>query len=484
METKGVNTVEKIDLIALAETGWKVFTRFWWIVVVMGLIGGIGMGLKSTQFFVPMYRAQADFTVMMENRDYSDNYQFYYDTQVADQLAKTFPYILSSSLLTDTIKSDLGVETLNGTISAVSVGQSNLITMSVVSADAEDAYKILDSAIRVYPQVAKSVLGNIVFNIIDAPSVPQEPYNQPSYHSQVKKGIVLGVGIGVVLIVLVALLRKTITDEKQLKSICSLECLGRISLAKSRKNGFISILDTVTEDAFKETVRSMSLKVANRMREHGGKVLLVTSTQASEGKSLIAVNLACSLARHGKRVFLIDGDLRKQDDWKQLKLDCPAVGLQEIVQNGAQWDESACYDENSGVFFIGEKKPVENLHAVLNSERLQETIQKIKEEADYVIIDASPAGMFDDTHLLTKCADFILYVVRHDFVQQQKLLDVLDSLEDSAAPILGFVYNGKDYNASHYAYSYRYNYGETRKQKKHAIQSFSFETRSTGKEEV
>ena len=102
-------------------------------------------------------------------------YNFYYDTTTAGQLARTFPYILSSSLLTDAIKEDLGVEAVNGSISAQAISESNMITMSVISQSPEDAKTILESAIKVYPDIARFVIGDTRFNIIDEPTMPDEP---------------------------------------------------------------------------------------------------------------------------------------------------------------------------------------------------------------------------------------------------------------------------------------------------------------------
>src|SRR5699024_5098088 len=127
----------------------------------------------------PMYRSEASFTVMTggnEDNVGTGSYNFYYDSSTAGQLAKTFPYILSSSLLTNAIKADLGVESINGSISAQAVSDSNLITMTVTSSDPKDAKEILESAIRVYPEVSRFVIGDTKFNMINVPAEPTEPY--------------------------------------------------------------------------------------------------------------------------------------------------------------------------------------------------------------------------------------------------------------------------------------------------------------------
>ncbi len=118
------------------------------------------MYVRSSGYYTPMYRSEATFTVTTSTSDGSDgSYNYYYDSSTADQLAKTFPYILSSDLLTDAMKEDLGTETIMGSVSAQTISQSNMVTMSAVSSDPEEAKRILESAIRVYPDVARFVNG-------------------------------------------------------------------------------------------------------------------------------------------------------------------------------------------------------------------------------------------------------------------------------------------------------------------------------------
>ena len=174
----------QLDLIALVEGLFSEVRKYWWLLIVMMLLGGTFFLVRSMTSYSPMYRSQASFTVMFSsqsNADSSATYDFRYDSETASQLGATFPYILSSELLQDAIKEDLDIQAVNGSISASVVPDSNLITMEVVSSDAGAAKAILESAIRCYPDVARFVIGNIKFNMIDMPELAAEPYNMPSY---------------------------------------------------------------------------------------------------------------------------------------------------------------------------------------------------------------------------------------------------------------------------------------------------------------
>ena len=104
------------DVIDLGTLFWNIiqgFLKFWWLVILLMAIGAGAFYLKASRiFFMPMYQSSATFTVLTGGASTADSgngtYNFYYDTTTAGQLARTFPYILSSSLLTDAIKEDLG----------------------------------------------------------------------------------------------------------------------------------------------------------------------------------------------------------------------------------------------------------------------------------------------------------------------------------------------------------------------------------------
>ena len=146
------------------------------VVVLLALIGA-GSCLGYSYFtYEPMYECSATFTVATGNED-SGSYNFYYSKSTADQLSKTFPYILDSSFFRSALLEKLGTSSLNGTLTSETVSNSNLVTMKVQSTNAQDAKSILDAALEIYPETARFVLGGIQFNLLDEPQLPQQPSN-------------------------------------------------------------------------------------------------------------------------------------------------------------------------------------------------------------------------------------------------------------------------------------------------------------------
>ena len=458
----------EIDLGTLLWNFLKGLTRFWWLVILLALIGSAVLYVKNSRFYTPMYRSEASFTVMTGGNEDSvgtGSYNFYYDSSTAGQLAKTFPYILSSSLLTNAIKADLGVESINGSISAQAVSDSNLITMTVTSSDPKDAKEILESAIRVYPEVSRFVIGDTKFNMINVPAEPTEPYNKPSYTRKVIKGALIGAAAGLFFIALYAFFRKTIQTPDELKAVMNLTCLGNIPelKAKARRKQTarkLSILDKNLSARFKENILSIELKAERELEEREGKMLLVTSTVSGEGKSTMAVNLAYAAAAHGKSVLLIDADLRKQVD-RRLLSDQEGDGLYSVIRGKTELRQAVEKDPQSGIHFLCGNLPVRRVTAALNHPRLRETLEQVRSVYDLVILDTPPAEMFEDAALLAEYADGILYVIRHDFVQKRRILDGIAGLEESGTPIFGYAFNGVPLHKGRYGYyGYgRYGYG-------------------------
>lgn len=455
----------QLDLIALVEGLFSEVRKYWWLLIVMMLLGGTFFLVRSVTSYSPMYRSQASFTVMFSsqsNADSSATYDFRYDSETASQLGATFPYILSSELLQDAIKEDLDIQAVNGSISASVVPDSNLITMEVVSSDAGAAKAILESAIRCYPDVARFVIGNIKFNMIDMPELAAEPYNMPSYPAETAKGAVFGLVLGFVILILLALCTKTVRRTEELTGVINLTCLGKIPEVrrKARRNQTeqrLNITEEHTDSGLKENIRGLQMKVCRKMDEREAKILIITSTAAEEGKSMIAVNLACAMAEHGKRVLLIDCDLRKQTDWKYFG-ETSGKGLQDILSGACSADE-AVSSTAAGIRFLGGKEPAENSSEILNSPKMKETLDHLAKEVDYVILDAPPCEIFEDASVLSEYADAVLYVVRYDYVQRQRIQEALTELDEGSARVIGYAFNGVKMKSRGYGYRYGYGYG-------------------------
>ncbi|OUP03189.1 hypothetical protein B5F37_00675 [Drancourtella sp. An210] len=474
----------EIDLALLLKDFWRSFRRFWWAFFLLCAVTAGGFYLFWSWRYVPMYEAKATFTVATGDED-SGSYSFYYDRNTADQLSKTFPYVLDSSFFKSTLMEALGTESLNGTITAETVSESNMVTMKVQSSSASDAKAILDTAIEIYPDTARFVLGDMEFHMIDNSVLPQEPYNYMAWWKRLGIGGLIGAVIGVVILGIIALLKKTARTPEEMKKITNLKCLAAVPLVKFKarnktKENVLSATDTRVDYGFRESLRALQIRTERIMDRQDGQVIMVTSTVGGEGKSTLAVNLAKMFATKGKKVLLIDGDLRRPTDHKILNIKSGA-NLVDIAE-GKSKRECVRKMKNESLWFLGGNETASRPATVLSSEKVASFIQKMRNEMDYIIIDTPPCGMFPDAGNIAELSDNILYVVKYDNVPIRKIGEGISFLTEHKARFLGYVFNAypsstRDYGYGRYGYG-KYGYG------KYGNKAYGYKSKRTYGEET
>lgn len=454
-----------IDLGVLLIDFWKGIKKYWYIVFILMILGiGTMWGYRYVTY-VPMYQASASFTVrtiddMLDN-EVNTAYGFFYDKNTADQIEKTFPYILGSGILQKQLCKELGTTYVNGTVTAQVIADSNLVTLSARSNNQEDAKKILDAVIVVYPQVAEYVLGEIEFEFLNEPELQEEPINRPSVKKDLAIGGFAGVALSMGLILVYALLRKTIRNEEDLKQTLNVELLGMLPEVKEKN--IIITENWKKSSRYQEDIYSLQNRVDYLMKRDGQKVLLVTSTDPSEGKTTVAVNLALAMAQRGEKVLLIDGDIRKPDINKRFSISHSEKNMMDVLKGDAKVDEAAVYLENEGIYILGCGKAVSNPVAVINSRRMENLIEQARGFADVVVLDTPPAGILADAAHYYDYVDGVLMVIRQDWANQSRILDTVQDFPGQGEKLLGCAMNmvktgfaSYGYGYSSYGYGYRY----------------------------
>lgn len=453
----------EIDLGLLLAGMWKNIRRLWWLALLLIAAGASGVFGYQRVFYQPLYECSATFTVATGNNE-SGSYSFYYDSSTADQMSLTFPYILESSFFQSALLEELGTDTLNGSVSSETITDSNVVTMRVESPDAEDARAILEAALAIYPETARFVLGDIQFNMLDEPVTPTEPFNQMSVQRSLLLGGAGGAAVSLLIFLLMSLFWKSVCSPDDMEKFTSLRCMAvfphvRFKARNKNDDTRLSLLNEKLPFGYRESTRSLQKRLVKKLEQISGKVLMVTSSVAGEGKSTVAVNLAQMLAAEGHRVLLIDGDLRRQGDAALLGVR-GRYGLQDAALADPRDGEGLLVqNKKSGVWLIGNSKSVKQPAAILSSRKVKLFISEMRRKMDYVILDSPPCTMFQDAGILADYADGILYVVKYDEVPRQKIQEGLSFLGEQRTPIIGYVFNNYPEGPSEYGYG-RYGYGK------------------------
>lgn len=437
--------------------------KFWSLIAILALLFGSLFFIYSKSNYTPIYRSETTFTVTTGNGSSLDTvYNFYSNASSAEQLGLTFPHILSSQLLTDAIKQDLGTDVINGSITAETLKSSNMVTMSVIGENPDEIKRILESTLKVYPSAAKFVLGEIKFNTINPPTYPTEPYNRPTYIKNVLMGIGVGAALALIIIAVYAYLRKTIHRENELQNKFNIQCLTSLPLVtiKERKSvndkKFFTIHERNISPWFAENAEALWLRVETALAPQNKKVILVTSTVDGEGKSTVAANLALSIAQHDKRVILIDADLRKQTLGANLGFE--AYNLNAEIESHDDICDIIRTDVKHNLMFIGGSVKFKNISQFLLL-KLSEIINSVRNKADYIVIDSPSMSLYEDTLRISKYADAVLYVIKQDFAPKNRIIDTITEFENESVPVIGYVFNGVTGILGEYSDN-RYGYGK------------------------
>ena len=196
------------------------------------------------------------------------------------------------------------------------------------------------------------------------------------------------------------------------------------------------------------------------------KKLVITSPAVREGKTTFAVNFSTSLARSGKKVLLIDGDLRKSDIRGLLNLPKGSGGLQELLA-GKSFEDIICSVPLAGFDVLAaDSENVSDALGLLSSPCVSECISVISEKYDHIIIDSPPVLAFPDALLWAKMADGIILVSYAGRTEERDVKEALDRLAQIKTNILGMVLNNVDINYSYNRYGYNYYTGRRRKANK------------------
>ena len=196
------------------------------------------------------------------------------------------------------------------------------------------------------------------------------------------------------------------------------------------------------------------------------KVIEVTSAVPNEGKSTVMASLAIVMAQAGKKVLLVDCDFRNPTQHKLFGL--PNKGVSNCIATGGDFHEiiQRIDQENIDILTSGPVAP--NPSEILMSNRMQEFLNTVREEYDYVLIDTPPVMPVTDSAVLSSKTDGVMLVIASGEDKPELVKAAKTRLEQAGANIIGCILNkvkvaggkyGYGYGGSHYGYGYGYGYG-------------------------
>jgi capsular exopolysaccharide synthesis family protein len=187
-------------------------------------------------------------------------------------------------------------------------------------------------------------------------------------------------------------------------------------------------------------------------------VVGITSSVRGEGKSTTAINLSYALAMTGKRVLLIDGDLRLPTIAKKLHIPA-SKGVSDVLLDPKGMNEALYMMKkypNWHILTSGSLPP--NPAEMLGSAQMAKLVKTFSESYDFIVIDLPPVNIVSDALIVTPILDGMIVVVRQDYSTRSEVNQCEKQLELSGVKILGFVISNADSGSSSYKYKYKYRY--------------------------
>lgn len=271
----------------------------------------------------------------------------------------------------------------------------------------------------------------------------------------------LGLAIPALILFLLAFFRYKIEGHDDVAKLTKLPIIADVAIASDRaKTKADIVVHENKNNLMEEIFRSLRTNLQFLMKEHD-KVILMTSTTSSEGKTFIASNVAISFALLGKKVVLVGLDIRKPRLAELFEIDDHHHGITNLlIKDNITWDDVNKQIVNSGVnsnldlLMAGPVPP--NPGELVTRKSLEETMDILKEHYDYIIIDTAPVGLVTDTLALGRIANATVYVCRADYTLKSSFGLINGLAYEKKMPNMSIVLNGVDLSKKKYGYYYGY----------------------------
>ena len=262
-------------------------------------------------------------------------------------------------------------------------------------------------------------------------------------------------------------LDNNVKDPDEIKQFLGLSFLGLVPALGEKElvEGRSPLLIDAIPQNFAEAFRGIRTNVMFSSAVEGPRSVVVTSTQPFEGKTVVAANLAMSLAQTGQRVLLIDADMRKPRQHELLET-TQDPGLSSLLVGKARANESIRQSSLANLWLMPAGPNPPNPAELLGSTRFTQLLKSVRDHFDWIVIDSPPVMAVTDASVIGHLATGVVFVIGCEQVNRRVAQTAVEQLLASQATILGSVLNRVNVkkNPYYYAHYYKHDYtGTTRR---------------------
>ncbi len=439
--------------------------KYFFAFVVVIAIAVIGVVIYDTAIKKPVY--QSNTTVIIAKSDGADGAAASLnDVNASQKLVSNYSEFAKSESVLNQVIENLDLKTnakaFSKNLTIKPIDDTSILSITVRDLNPRLSAMIANEIVDVFSKQVVELYPTIKMKQLSVAAVPENPSN-----NTLTRDIVLAVAVAVVIVGGFAFVKfyldDTVKHSDDIEKNLGMSTAGSILKgdSKIKKSSDELIVEKYPKAIISENIKSLRTNLQFTSVDRDLETILVTSTNAGEGKSFISSNLAVSFAQAGARVLLVDCDLRKGRLHKIFGL-TNTEGLSNLLTSdlrGLSKFIRPTKTNNLDVITCGTYPP--NPSELLASQKNKRLIKILQEHYDIVIFDGVPLAGLADSVILSSLVDETLVVVRDGFTSKTDLAYAKESLDKVGAKIAGVVFNMVNQRATKYYSSYYY--GDTGK---------------------
>lgn len=421
----------------------RILRKFWRSISALALIS-IAAAAAISLAVTPTYTASTSLFLTVQSGNTAG--ELAQGSTYTERQVKSFAEIAQAPIVLQPVIDELGLEVtpaqLAQNVTVTVPTNTAILEVALVDIDpnraAATANAIGSGMVRTVADVAptdEAGRASVEANVITPATVPTS-WTTPKVAQNLLLGLLVGLMLGVGQALLRTALDTKVRNVDDIARVTELPVVGTV------------IFDSEVEKhplAVVEAPNSLRAEEYRRLRTNlqflgveRGRTVAFTSSVAAEGKTSTILNVAVSLAEAGKRVLLVDADLRRPKVAERLNLE-GTVGLSTILVGRADLDDVIQPVHGLDVLPSGQVPP--NPSELLGSDALRRVLQETSQRYDYVLLDSAPLGPVADTAVLSSAIGGVIIIAGSGAVDAVQLQDAIASVEAADGHVLGVVLN-------------------------------------------
>lgn len=453
------NNVQNENLLTIVKCIIKDILQRWILIVAVMIVFGSVFDFMKTVTYVPQYGTSMTATL-------SGGEDTFKNIDKVQSYVNTLDYLMNSNNAKSYVKKKMPIS--KTTYKAeVTLKQANVVKIKVTADTKREAYFSIKLLNDWYRENTERYSFPYNITVLKESKFSTKPVNP---NSHIKNFLIGAVGSGFVLSCLLGLyffLRDTIKSEEEVENKLDTRLYAKLPFEvkkreDARNKKAILITSLKTSFFFRESMNKLRSKVEATSDKHGYKSFMITSAYENEGKSSVAANLALALAKNGHKVVLVDADFNKPAVFKIFDLD-GSKSLNKAIEGTSSW-RSQVVSDRSGLDLLPCSQDSLKSEILTNSKKLDEIMNELREEYDFVIVDTCPAYLLNEPMAMNELVDATLFIVRQDYATSDVINETVKRLTYVKDNVLGVVFKNvvSDGNKGTNNYNNRYGYNKYR----------------------